>query len=46
MSLVSRLLNGRDNIKDEEQTLFLLASLPKSYKLLVHSMLAEQVHKW
>ena len=38
--LVSRLLNAGETIKDEEQALLLLASLPKSFKPLVQSMLA------
>lgn len=38
--LVSRLMNAGDDIKDEEHALLLLASLPKSYKSLVQSMLA------
>jgi len=39
--LVSRLMNaGDESIKDEEQSLLLLASLPKSYKPLVQSILA------
>jgi len=38
--LVSKLMNARDKgIKDEEQSLFLLASLSKSYKPLVQSIL-------
>jgi gag-polypeptide of LTR copia-type len=37
---VSRLLNAGETIKDEEQALLLLASLPKSFKPLVQSMLA------
>lgn len=38
---VSRIMNAGEDIKDEEQALFLLASLPKFYKSLVQSMLAE-----
>lgn len=38
--MVSRLLNAGETIKDEEQALLLLASLPKSFKPLVQSMLA------
>nr|KYP36341.1 Retrovirus-related Pol polyprotein from transposon TNT 1-94 [Cajanus cajan]KYP52429.1 Retrovirus-related Pol polyprotein from transposon TNT 1-94 [Cajanus cajan] len=38
--LVSRLMNAGETIKDEEQALLILASLPKSYKSLVQSLLA------
>ncbi|KAL2320564.1 hypothetical protein Fmac_029533 [Flemingia macrophylla] len=38
--LVSRLVNAGETIKDEEQALLLLASLPKSYKSLMQSLLA------
>ncbi|VFQ70368.1 unnamed protein product [Cuscuta campestris] len=38
--LVSRLLNAGETIKDEEQWLLLLASLPKSFKPFVQSMIA------
>ncbi|VFQ93804.1 unnamed protein product [Cuscuta campestris] len=38
--LVSRLLNAGETIKDEEQGLLLLASLPKSFKPFVQSMIA------
>ncbi|VFQ86051.1 unnamed protein product [Cuscuta campestris] len=38
--LVSRLLNAGETIKDEEQGLLLLASLPKSFKPFVESMIA------
>ncbi|VFQ68203.1 unnamed protein product [Cuscuta campestris] len=37
---VSRLLNAGETIKDEEQELLLLASLPKSFKPFVQSMIA------
>ncbi|VFQ74232.1 unnamed protein product [Cuscuta campestris] len=37
---VSRLLNAVETIKDEEQGLLLLASLPKSFKPFVQSMIA------
>ncbi|VFQ86447.1 unnamed protein product [Cuscuta campestris] len=37
---VSRLLNAGETIKDEEQGLLLLASLPKSFKPFVQSMIA------
>ncbi|VFQ59936.1 unnamed protein product [Cuscuta campestris] len=37
---VSRLLNAGETIKDEEQGLLLLASLPKSFKSFVQSMIA------
>lgn len=35
----SRFMKVGENIKDEERSLLLLASLPKSYKPLVQSML-------
>lgn len=35
-------MNARETIKDEEKVLFLLASLPKSYKLLVQSLLSKK----
>ncbi|VFQ87389.1 unnamed protein product [Cuscuta campestris] len=38
--LVSRLLNAAETIKDGEQGLLLLASLPKSFKPFVQSMIA------
>jgi len=37
--LVCQLLNADDKIDDEEQALLLLASLPKSYKPIVQTML-------
>ncbi|GJZ54372.1 hypothetical protein Tco_0609257 [Tanacetum coccineum] len=37
--LVCQLANVDDAIKDEEQALLMLSSLPKSYKLFVHAML-------
>ena len=37
--LVCQLLNADDKIEDEEQLLLLLASLPKSYKLIEEIML-------
>ncbi|VFQ86382.1 unnamed protein product [Cuscuta campestris] len=37
--LVCQLMNADDKIKDEEQALLLLASLPKSYKPLVQMLL-------
>jgi len=40
--LVCQLLNADDNIEDEEQALILLASLPKSYKSIVQTMLVEK----
>ena len=40
--LVSQLLNEGEMIKEEEQALLLLASLHRSYKPLVQSMLAEK----
>ena len=40
--LVCQLLNADDNIEDEEQALILLASLPKSYKSIVQTMLVRK----
>jgi len=37
--VVCQLLNANDEIEDEEQPLLLLASLPKSYKPIVQTML-------
>ena len=37
--LVSQLLNADDKLSDEEQTLLLLASLPRSFKALVQTLL-------
>ena len=37
--LVSQLLNADDKLSDEEQTLLLLASLPRSFKVLVQTLL-------
>ncbi|VFQ74456.1 unnamed protein product [Cuscuta campestris] len=47
---VSRLLNAGEIIKDEEQELLLVASLPKSFKPFVQSMIAGRttlrLHEW
>ena len=37
--LVSQLLNANDKLSDEEQVLLLLASLPRSFKALVQTLL-------
>ena len=37
--LVSQLLNADDKLSDEEQALLLLASLPRSFKALVQTLL-------
>jgi len=37
--LVSQLLNANDKLSDEEQTLLLLASLPRSFKALIQTLL-------
>ncbi|KAL5131808.1 Retrovirus-related Pol polyprotein from transposon TNT 1-94 [Glycine soja] len=37
--LVSQLLNTNDKLSDEEQALLLLASLPRSFKVLVQTLL-------
>ncbi|KHN10792.1 Retrovirus-related Pol polyprotein from transposon TNT 1-94, partial [Glycine soja] len=40
--LVSQLLNADDKLSNEEQTLLLLASLPRSFKASVQTLLVEK----